>query len=93
MEEALYETTILRQFSGLHLDRFSDETTILNFRHLLEKHELAAGNLPLCTVTHSARSRASIRAKIQSWTSPSTQPTQRSPSETGFGNVFSAMYL
>ena len=41
MKEALYETTILRQFSGLHLDRIPDETTILNFRRLLEKHELA----------------------------------------------------
>lgn len=36
MEEALYETTILRQFTGLSLDRISDETTILNFRRLLE---------------------------------------------------------
>lgn len=45
MEEALYETTILRHFSGLSLDRIPDETTILNFRHLLEKHELAAGIL------------------------------------------------
>ncbi|EGH26619.1 ISPsy2, transposase, partial [Pseudomonas amygdali pv. mori str. 301020] len=41
MEEALYETTILRQFSGLSLERIPDETTILNFRRLLEKHELA----------------------------------------------------
>ncbi|VVN47181.1 IS5 family transposase [Pseudomonas fluorescens] len=45
MEEALYETTILRQFSGLHLDRIPDETTILNFQRLLEKHELAGGIL------------------------------------------------
>jgi IS5 family transposase len=45
MEEALYETTILRQFSGLNLERIPDETTILNFRRLLEKHELAAGIL------------------------------------------------
>ena len=45
MEEALYETTILRQFSGLYLDRIPDETTILNFRLLLEKHELAGGIL------------------------------------------------
>ncbi len=45
MEEALYETTILRQFSGLHWDRVPDETTILNFRCLLEKHELAGGIL------------------------------------------------
>ena len=45
MEEALYETTILRLFSGLSLERIPDETTILNFRRLLEKHELAAGIL------------------------------------------------
>jgi IS5 family transposase len=45
MEEALYETTILRQFAGLSLERIPDETTILNFRRLLEKHELAAGML------------------------------------------------
>jgi transposase, IS5 family len=45
MEEALYETTILRQFAGVSLERIPDETTILNFRRLLEKHELAAGIL------------------------------------------------
>jgi len=45
MEEALYETTILRQFAGLNLERIPDETTILNFRRLLEKHELAVGIL------------------------------------------------
>jgi IS5 family transposase len=43
MEDALYETTILRQFSGLSLERIPDETTILNFRRLLEKHKLDAG--------------------------------------------------
>ncbi len=47
MEEALYETTILRQFAGLSMERIPDETTILNFRRLLEKHELAAGILPV----------------------------------------------
>lgn len=41
MEEALYETTILRQFAGLHLDRIPDETTILNFRRLLERYGMA----------------------------------------------------
>lgn len=45
MEEALYETTLLRQFAGLGLERIPDETTILNFRRLLEKHELAGGIL------------------------------------------------
>lgn len=47
MEEVLYETTILCQFSGLHLDRIHDATTILNFRRLLEKHELAGAILPV----------------------------------------------
>lgn len=45
MEEALYETTLLRQFAGLNLERIPDETTILNFHRLLEKHELAGGIL------------------------------------------------
>lgn len=45
LEESLYETTILRQLTGLHLDRISDETTILNFRLLLEQHELLGGIL------------------------------------------------
>jgi len=41
----LYETAILRQFDGLNQERIPDETTILNFRRLLEKHELASGSL------------------------------------------------
>ncbi|MNY83019.1 hypothetical protein D3C86_2254930 [compost metagenome] len=45
MEESLYKTTILRHFAGLSLERILDETTILNFRRLLEKHNLAAGIL------------------------------------------------
>jgi IS5 family transposase len=45
MEEGLYETTILCQFSGLSLGRIPDETTLLNFCRLLEKHELATGIL------------------------------------------------
>ena len=39
MEEALYEVASMRQFAGLRLlEAIPDETTILNFRHLLEKH-------------------------------------------------------
>jgi IS5 family transposase len=43
MEEALYEIASMRQFAGLSLARGAvpDETTILNFRHLLERHDLA----------------------------------------------------
>ena len=47
MEEALYEITSLRQFAHLSLTQGSipEETTIMNFRHLLEKQGLAAGIL------------------------------------------------
>ena len=42
MEEALYEVASMRQFAGLSLTRaIPDETTILNFRRLLEVNELA----------------------------------------------------
>jgi IS5 family transposase len=44
MEELLYDIHSMRSFAGLSLTRggIPDETTILNFRHLLEKHALAA---------------------------------------------------
>lgn len=41
-EEALYESRSMCRFVGIDLGRepVPDETTILNFRHLLERHEL-----------------------------------------------------
>ena len=43
MEEALYEIVPLRQFARLPMTgAFPDETTLLNFRRLLETHDLAA---------------------------------------------------
>ena len=42
MEEELHERPLYRRFVGLDgAARMPDETTILRFRHLLEKHELA----------------------------------------------------
>lgn len=43
MEDALHETPLLRKFAGLDagVDGMPDETTILNFRHLLEESHLA----------------------------------------------------
>lgn len=43
MQEALYDVRMLREFAGLDAeeDVMPDETTILKFRHLLEKHHLA----------------------------------------------------
>lgn len=43
-EDALYDSEAIRRFVGVELadDRLPDETTILRFRHLLERHELTA---------------------------------------------------
>ena len=44
MEDALYEIESMRRFAGFSgvTDALPDETTILNFRHILERHELTA---------------------------------------------------
>jgi IS5 family transposase len=41
-EEAIYDSESMRRFARIELseDTIPDETTILNFRHLLEEHEL-----------------------------------------------------
>lgn len=42
MEEALHDVPLFREFASLGWDRLlPDESTILRFRHLLEKHMLA----------------------------------------------------
>ena len=45
MEEALYESQALRGFAGIELNRdpVPDATTILHFRHRLERHDLTKG--------------------------------------------------
>jgi IS5 family transposase len=42
MEEALLVVPTMRRYAGIELisERIPDETTILTFRHLLEKHGL-----------------------------------------------------
>ena len=46
MEDLLYEAESVRRFVGLNLtEALPDETTILNFRHLLERHQLGKGLL------------------------------------------------
>jgi len=49
MEEALHDVPLYREFAGLDnwTVRLPDESTILRFRHLLEKHKLAAEILAL----------------------------------------------
>ena len=40
MEDMLYEVESVRRFCGVRLEKVPDETTILNFHHLLEHYEL-----------------------------------------------------
>ena len=57
VEEALYESAVLRRFVGVDLGvaPAPDETTICRFRHLLEKHEL--GGAMLDAVNHHLASK------------------------------------
>ena len=41
-EDMLYEIESVRRSTGISLSKVPDETTILNFRHLLERHGLGA---------------------------------------------------
>lgn len=62
MEEALHEIASMRLFARLSgLDTIPDETTILNFRRLLEMHGLAAKMLEAVNA-HLARKGQSLRA-------------------------------
>ena len=66
MEEALYDTPVMRRFAGLGgLDEIPDETTILNFRRLLETHDLARELFERVNA-HLARKGQSLRAG-RSW--------------------------
>ena len=48
MEEALHDVPLYREFAKLgDVSRLPDETTILRFRHLLERHDLAPDMLRL----------------------------------------------
>ena len=61
MEEALYDTPVMRRFAQLGgLADIPDETTVLNFRRLLETHGLAAQMLAQVN-RHLARKGLSLR--------------------------------
>ena len=62
MEEALYDTAVMRRFAQLGgLDTVPDETTILNFRRLLEQRGLAAKMLAKVNA-HLSRKGLSLRS-------------------------------
>src|SRR3546814_11848023 len=90
MEEALYDSTSIRRFAKLSLARggIPDETTILNFRHLLEKHDLAsdaleAVNLLLADQGMTVRRGTIVDATIiEAPSSTNNSPGARDPEKT-----------
>ena len=63
MEEAFFDTPIYREFAGLDAHgRVPDESTILRFRHRLEKHKLAEQIL-----ANRQRTAANPRLATQGW--------------------------
>lgn len=57
MEEALYDTPMFREFTGLDMgeDNLPDESTILRFRHLLERNNLSLQMLATVNATLTAK--------------------------------------
>jgi len=70
MEDLLYEVESVRRFAGLRLSGpLPDETTILNFRHLLERHGLGEAlfaeiNAHLASLGHRLRRGTIVDASI-----------------------------
>ena len=93
MEEALHEIPTLRRFAQLGgLDNVPDETTILNFRRLLETHGLAARMLEAVNahlarkgaepaVGHDRRCDADRGAQFDQECRPCTRPRDASDQE------------
>ena len=76
MEEALHDVPPYREFAGLDnwTTRLPDESTILRFRHLLEKHKLAAQILT--SINDMLRDKGLMLRRVQPRT-PAASETPR----------------
>ena len=86
MEDLLYEAESVRRFVGLRLtDSLPDESTILHFRHLLEKHHLGQGLFEEIN-EHLAVQGLRLREGtiVDAWTPASLR--RRRPPRTGLGS-------
>ena len=96
MEEALHDIPLLQSFTGLDagIDAIPDESSVLHFRHLLEKHGLAVAMFAEVAALLQARGLMMLQGSIVDATliaaSPSTKNQQqiRDPqmSQTKKGN-------
>src|SRR2546425_10248798 len=71
VEEALYDSAVMRQFVGIDLgcEPVPDETTVCKFRHLLEEHQL--GEQILGQVNLHLQAQGCESRPARSWTRPS----------------------
>ena len=89
MEDLLYEVESVRRFAGLRLSgSLPDETTILNFRHLLETQGLGMGlfeeiNTHLASLGHRLKTGTIVDASIIDAPSVDEEPQGR----TGSGDA------
>jgi IS5 family transposase len=83
-EELLYESSAVRRFVGVDLGIASapDETTVLRFRHLLEKHDLGGMMLDAVNIHLEAKSikaRSSMRPLSMRLPRPRTRRRNATP--------------
>jgi IS5 family transposase len=71
VEEALYDSAVMRQFVGIDLgcEPVPDETTVCKFRHLLEEHQL--GELLFGKVNLHLQAKGYESRPARLWTRPS----------------------
>jgi IS5 family transposase len=82
VEEALYDSPVMRQFVGIDLGQepVPDETTVCKFRHLLEEHRL--GEKILGTVNLHLQARGVRITTGTIWTPPSCTRPRRPRTES-----------
>jgi hypothetical protein len=90
VENALYDSSVLRRFAGIDLGRAPapDETTTLNFRHLLAEHALCGQMLD--AVNHYLESRVLTRPS-QNQVSPHPANRIQTPSSCIINSSHSAV--
>ena len=65
MEDCLHENFTVRKFVGLSMaDRTPDETTILQFRHILEKHDLGPQIMQIVNAKINAAGLNLVKGRI-----------------------------
>ena len=77
VEEALYDSAVMRQFVGIDLgcEPVRDETTVCKFRHLLEEYRLGERILGQVNLHLQVQGCESRPARL--WTRPSCTPPLR----------------